>query len=167
VKRRLAISSAAIALLALIAGCSFFGGDEPNYTNWEPELSPDGRTLVYETPEGEEDLELYTRDVTTGETRQLTFNETADWSPTWSPDGDRIAYASVTGEGDDQNVDVYVIDLATLEIERLTTHGKVDVNPHWAVDGRIYFNSDRSGAWEIYSIDPETKTLTIITDSGG
>ena len=97
----------------------------------------------------------------------MTFNETADWSPTWSPDGDRIAYASVTGEGDDQNVDLYVIDLATLEIERLTTHGKVDVNPHWAVDGHIYFNSDRSGAWEIYSIDPETKTLTIITDSGG
>jgi Tol biopolymer transport system component len=158
VKIRIAIYIVGLSLLGLISGCTFFGGDEPDYTHWEPALSPDGQSLVYESPT-EESLELFLRDLGTGEERRLTENEDPDWSPTWDPTGDRIAFASSR----DENVDIYVLHLSDLSIERLTTHEKDDINPDWGVDGRVYFNSNRSGAWEIYAIDPVERSLVKIT----
>jgi Tol biopolymer transport system component len=158
VKACIVIFVVGLLLLGLVSGCTFFGGDEPDYTHWEPALSPDGRSLVYESPI-DENLELFARDLETEEVRRLTRNEFPDWSPTWSPAGDRIAFASSR----DDNVDIYVLDLGELSVERLTTHENDDINPDWGIDGRVYFNSNRSGAWEIYAIDPIDKTLVKIT----
>jgi Tol biopolymer transport system component len=160
VRARIVIFVVGLSLLGLVSGCSFFGGDEPNYTHWEPALSPDGRALVYESPT-EESLELFLRDLETGEERRLTQNEHPDWSPTWAPFGDRVAFASSR----DKNVDIYVVNLADLSIERLTTHEDDDINPDWGNDGRVYFNSNRSGVWEIYAIDPIDRALVKITQA--
>jgi len=149
-----------LVVLAGLAGCSFFGGDDTEYTNWEPELSPDGLSVAYESTM-EHGLEIFVRDLESGAVRRITDNEVPDWGPTWSPDGTRIAFASSR----DKNVDIYVVDLETLVAERLTMHDDADFNAHWAVDGLIYFNSDRSGTWEIYTIDPEEKQLTKLTGS--
>jgi len=145
---------------ALLGGCTFFGQQGPAFTNWEPALSPDGTTLAYESPV-DGTLELFTRDLETAAIRRLTENDVEDWSPSWSPDGRRIAFASSR----DKNADLYVIDIETLEITRLTTHEADDINPDWGADGRIYFNSNRSGVWEIYSIDPIGENLLKITET--
>ena len=157
-KTRITIFVVGLLLFGLVSGCTFFGGDEPDYTHWEPALSPDGQTLVYESP-ADENLELFARDLETEEVHRLTRNEFPDWSPTWAPVGDRIAFASSR----DDNVDIYVLDLADLAVERLTTHEEDDINPDWGIDGRVYFNSNRSGVWEIYAIDPIDKILVKIT----
>ena len=157
-KPRISILFVGLLLVGFVSGCTFFGGDEPDYTHWEPVLSPDGRSLVYESPT-EESLELFLRDLETNEERQLTQNEHPDWSPTWAPTGDRIAFASSRNE----NVDIYVLDLEDLSVVRLTTHEGDDINPDWGIDGRIYFNSNRSDAWEIYAIDPDGESLVKIT----
>lgn len=152
---------AALAIVAAIGGCAFLGGNGPEFTNWEPQLSPDGTTLAYESPvDGK--LELFTRNLETGEEHRLTTNDVDDWSPGWSPDGSRIVFASSR----DKNVDIYVLDLATLAVTRVTTDEKEDINPSWGIDGRIYFNSNRSGLWEIYSIDPDGNNLVKITETG-
>ena len=156
--RIVVVALVAMVLSAVVGGCSFFGGEEVDYSNWEPALSPDGRLLAYESP-GEESLDLFLRSVETGEIRQLTNNAVLDLSPTWSPEGDRIAFVSSR----DDNADIYVIDLLTATTERLTTHEGNDINPAWGADGRISFNSDRSERWEIYAIDPGDKSLTKIT----
>jgi Tol biopolymer transport system component len=157
-KVRITVFFVGLLLLGLASGCTFFGGNEPDYTHWEPALSPDGRSLVYESPT-DESLELFLRDLETGAEQRLTRNEDPDWSPTWSPEGDRIAFASSRNE----NVDIYVLNLADLSVERMTTHEKDDINPDWGVDGRVYFNSNRSDVWEIYAIDPDDRTLVKIT----
>lgn len=159
-KRRGWLVVVGLVAVAWLAGCSFFGNQGPEFTNWEPELSPDGRTLVYESVAGKT-LELYTRDLETGAERRLTENDVEDWSPSWSPTGDRIAFSSRR----DENVDVYILDVETTEAERVTTHDGDDINPSWGVDGRIYFNSNRSGLWEIYAIDPDGSNLTKITET--
>jgi len=146
-----------LCLLAA-AGCGFFGGEEAEYTYWEPELSPDGSMIAYEST-AESSLELFTLDLRTNAERQLTVNEHADWSPAWSPDGARIAFASSR----DENVDIYVLDIATLEVVRLTTHEADDINPNWGIDGIIYFNSNRSDKWDAYTIDPDTLVLIKLT----
>ena len=157
-KARIVIFGVGLLLLGLASGCTFFGSDEPDYTHWEPALSPDGRSLIYES-QIDENLELFVRDLETEEIRRLTHNEFPDWSPTWAPGGDRIAFASSRND----NVDIYILDLGELSVERLTTQEGDDINPDWGTDGRIYFNSNRSGAWEIYAIDPVDKTLVKIT----
>jgi len=158
-KRCRAIAGIAMSVgLLAVAGCGFFGGNEVEYTYWEPTLSPDGTTIVYESV-AESSLELFALDLETNIERQLTDNESADWSPDWSPDGARIAFASSR----DENVDIYVLDVATLDVVRLTTHAASDINPNWGADGNIYFNSDRTDTWEAYVIDPETLILRKLT----
>jgi Tol biopolymer transport system component len=154
------------ALLALcgvlaLAGCSFLGSEGPPLTYWEPELSPDGTMLVYES-NVDGTLELYTLELRTGIRTRLTENKVEDWSPTWSPEGDRIAFASSR----DDNVDIYVLALDSREARRLTTDKADDINPHWGVDGRIYFNSNRTDSWEILVMDADGAELVQLTGSG-
>jgi len=158
--RRAWLAILGLSAVAWLAGCSFFGDQGPAFTNWEPELSPDGETLVYESVSGKT-LELYTRDLVTGEEQRLTENEVEDWSPSWSPEGDRIAFASNRGK----NVDIYLLVIETRETQRITTHEADDINPSWGVDGRIYFNSNRSDLWEIYAINSDGSDLVKITEA--
>jgi len=145
-------------LLLLVSGCSFFGGQDARYTHWEPDLSPDGRYLVYESDD-DGDLELYLRDLETDAVRRITDNEEPDWSPSWSPDGRFVAFASVS----DENVDIYTVDIDSLEVLRLTSHEGDDINASWGTDGLIYFNSNRTDDWEIYTIQPDGSQLQQLT----
>jgi len=161
VGKRALLSMLSLSAVALIlAGCSFLGGNDPEFTYWEPDLSPDGRTLVYESVSGKT-LDLFARDLETGEERRLTENDVEDWSPSWSPEGDQLAFASSR----DDNVDIYTLQVDTRETKRVTTHEGDDINPSWGVDGRIYFNSNRTDSWEIYVIDPDGSDLTQLTTS--
>ena len=153
------------ALLAAIggglAGCSL-GSKEPPLANWGPVLSPDGTTLAFASPE-EKGFELYTQVLATGTQRRLTTNDVDDWAPSWSPDGDRLVFVSVR----DKNVDLYVMSLDTLAVTRLTQDPGEDLNPNWGANGKILFDSNRSGVWEIYWIDPTGENLTRLTEAGG
>ncbi len=145
-------------LLMVLTGCDLVSSSEGEFTYWEPALSPDGAQLVYESST-ESGLALFLRDLSTGTEKQLTLNEDPDWSPHWSPDGDRIVFVSKREE----NVDLYLLVLKTMETVRLTSHQDDDINPHWGSDGKIYFNSNRTGAWEIYTLDAETRALVQVT----
>jgi TolB protein len=148
----------AAATLVAIAGCSFLGEQGPALTYLEPALSSDGRRLAYESAvDGK--LELFARDLETGVAERLTENQADDFSPSWSPDGTSIVFAS----NRNNNVDIYILDLATRQTRRLTTDAGTDMNPTWAADGRIYFNSDRTKAWQIYAILPDGTNLVAIT----
>jgi len=148
----------ATAILLTIAGCSFLGDQGPELTYLEPALSPDGRRLAYESAvDGK--LELFARDIEMGVAERLTENQADDFSPSWSPDGTSIVFAS----NRNNNVDIYILDIATRQTRRLTTDAGTDMNPTWASDGRIYFNSDRTKAWQIYAVLPDGTSLAAIT----
>ena len=159
-KKTIIVGLGSVLLLLGIGGCSLLQQKGPELTNWEPVLSPDGTTIAFESP-GEKGFEIFTRDLETGTIMQLTQNEVDDWSPSWSPQGDRIAFSS----NQEKNVDLYVIDVETLTVIRLTTHDGDDVNPCWGVNDRILFNSNRTGVWEIYMIDPDGQGLTKVTET--
>jgi TolB protein len=147
-----------VVAVLFVGGCSLLQQQGPPLQNWQPVLSPDGTTLAYASP-GSKGFELFTRNLATGDVKQLTQNEVDDWEPNWSPQGDRLVYVS----NQNKNVDLYIIDLKTMAISRLTSQEKEDVNPTWGANGKIYFNSNRSGSWEMYSIDPDGKNLTQVT----
>jgi TolB protein len=158
--RRAEALAVGVAVLAAVSGCAYLGKQEPPLTNWEPALSPDGSRLAFESLV-DKHLELFVRDLASGSTERLTENKDEDWGPAWSPDGRRIAFGSSRG----QNNDIYVLDLGTRDATRVTTDPSDDINPSWGSDGRIYFNSNRSGVWEIYVVEPDGTGLTKLTET--
>lgn len=156
--KRTALFAVTVTFALLVGGCSFLAPKGPELQNWEPAISPDGSAVAFESPAAK-GFELYTLTLATGEKRRLTENEVDDWSPSFSPQGDRIVFVS----NREKNVDLYVITLDTLAVTRLTSDAGDDLNPSWAASGKILFNSNRSGAWEIYMIDPDGANLTKAT----
>ncbi len=146
------------ALCLAVAGCSL-GGQGPALTTLEPAVSPDGRQMAYETAvDGR--LKLFLRNLASGGVQQITEGTSDDFSPAWSPDGASLVFASNREKG---NVDLYILDVAQRVTRRLTADTANDMYPTWAADGRIYFNSDRTKAWEVYSVLPDGTGLLSLT----
>ncbi|MEW5974680.1 MAG: CehA/McbA family metallohydrolase [Acidobacteriota bacterium] len=61
-----------------------------------PDVSPDGRRLIYSSTAGGADQfnHLYVLPISGGAPYKLTFGDHDDFHPRWSPDGEQIAYIS-------------------------------------------------------------------------
>ena len=83
-----------------------------------------------------------------------------DSSATWSPDGGKVAYLS--------GYDVVVMDAAGSNPVNVTFSASVEVGPAWSADGaRIAFASDRSGAPELYLMNPDGSNVVRVTTQVG
>ena len=86
--------------------------------------------------------------------------------PDWSPEGDRIVY-EYTDIGGTGTQDVHIMTVDGLDTINLTpgTGESNETEPAWSGDGsRIVFRSDRSDASGLYTITPEGRELTRLTD---
>ena len=100
----------------------------------EPAWSPDGTRLAWATDRGGGLLDLWVRDLTTGEDRQLTRLRTSAMSPAWSPDGSRIAFLDVDAIW--RRASVSVVDVATGTVTRIHPSSFGPGAPTWSADGR-------------------------------
>jgi serine/threonine protein kinase len=88
-------------------------------------------------------------------TRGSTFLGTFDVSL----DGEWIAYAT-----SEDREDLFVVRSDGTDLRRLTDDVHKDRAPRWSPDGkRLAFQSDRSGFYEIWMIDPDGSGLTQVT----
>jgi dipeptidyl aminopeptidase/acylaminoacyl peptidase len=104
-----------------------------------PELSPDGKTVVFTQQEwsiekNASTTNLWLAEVATGTLRRLTSASASDGSPVWSPDGTRIAFTSKRGE--DAVAALYMISLGGGEAEKLVELPAPVATPKWMPDGR-------------------------------
>jgi TolB protein len=118
--------------------------------NLSPDLSPDGKKVVYTTykiaMEGSgQILVVYS----IYDAKKYTFfsRGTLNSAPAWSPDGSRIAFTSnVNG-----NAEIYVANADGNNARQITFHRGIDTSPAWnPASGQIAFTSDRSGVPMIY-----------------
>ena len=115
------------------------GGKAENITNdrafdTDPAWSPDGSQLVYSSDRSGDQLQLWIRDMRTGQNRQVTHLSTQPQGATWSPDGKRIAFVNVTGGF--RVAQMSVLDVATLAVRSLSDRMIQPGTPTWSPDGK-------------------------------
>lgn len=115
-----------------------------------PSWAPDGGKIAFASdragPYG-----LYVLDLATDTATAIATSLGAATSPAFSPDGASIAFEGRATQADPH--EVYVVPASGGPAVNLTSHPARDAGPVWAPGGdRIYFVSDRSGRFEVWSM---------------
>jgi Tol biopolymer transport system component len=134
----------------------------------EPDISPDGSSLaVVINSRGNQNIGILDVKALIEETdgnmpKLITdFKESRVSSPRWSPDGRSIAFALTDLKGSSS------LNLLTIEpssIKELLKNGSSIDSPTWSPDGtNIFYSSDQSGAFNIFSYNPGSGETAQIT----
>jgi Tol biopolymer transport system component len=129
-----------------------------------PQYSPDGERIVFVSARSG-NRELWLCDSDGKRTVQLTnFSGPVTGTARWSPNGRLIVFDS-RPKG---NADIFIIDPETRQQHRVTTESSMDTLPSWSRNGQwIYFNSDRSGSYQIWKMPSAGGPATQVTKQGG
>lgn len=105
--------------------------------------------------------------VETGEIEPLTsFSDGQTvFTPVWSPDGNFIYFS----KADDFNRQIYQLNLTTKELNPLLVDSKIDFRDPWVHSDNetLYFSSDLTGIFNIYSYHLKNNMIEQITDVVG
>jgi len=146
--------------------------------------SPKGDLIAFSgLYQGQRDLYLY--DLKREKLQRLTQDPFNDTRPSWSPDGKQLVFVSDRQDvlrtdfadwtGDQvgrtmvkhnyRHTDVYLLDLHTRKLTRITRSPGDEDSPIFShTKPMIVYTSDRSGIWNIYVYDLETKQEYPLTD---
>jgi Tol biopolymer transport system component len=104
---------------------------------------------------------IFSVDIQSGVTTQLTNNLSADLSPDWSSNGSQIVFASdLAGRGS-----IYKMSADGSNLIELTQTDAPNWSPQWSRDdSRIAFTSRRDGNSEIYIMDADGSNQVRVTD---
>jgi Tol biopolymer transport system component len=134
---------------------------DDRYWEYDFEWSRDGRAFTY-TSDKAGSPDVYLRDATTGEERQLTSLPGAEYGASLSPQGDRLAYL-------DERNGLNVLTLATGAVQTLGTSPGRELweGTSWSPDGRFLalgdgafapnkrFREDFNSIWVVDTASPE------------
>src|SRR5438067_1841565 len=153
-------------------------GGVPKRLTWHPlpdivlGFTPDGQSVLFSSPREvytRRFTQLFTVPVSGGEPTKLPIPNAA--KATYSPDGKKIVYQPI---GDaylewkryrgGQVARLMVFDVSTNAVEQIPQPAtrSNDTDPMWIGD-KIYFRSDRSGEFNLYSYDTKTKQVEQLT----
>lgn len=115
------------------------GGTPANVTrdaalDTDPAWSPDGNSLVYSSDKDSAHLQLWIRDMRTGQSRKVTDLDTQPQGATWSPDGTRIVFFNVDGMW--RVAPMSVLDVASGRVTQIHDTLPQPGTPTWSPDGR-------------------------------
>src|SRR6266404_2846335 len=112
-------------------------------------------------------LHIFTVDVASGKSRQLTTGTHYEHSVDWSPDGKEIAFISNREPNEDQffNYDLLTMSAATGEMRRLTATENAEYRPHWSPDGKtIVYEATKRGLTDLETTMEDTHVWLIDAD---
>jgi Tol biopolymer transport system component len=115
-------------------------------SNTDPDMSPDGRYIIFTNSPANGQSSLLRMDTSSGEVVNLTSMTSgnapgADLRARFSPDGKQIAFASLA-----ETTQVFLISSDGQEFRRITDDSTEDLDPAWSPDGKwLVFVRHRSG----------------------
>ncbi|NPV57304.1 MAG: TolB family protein, partial [Anaerolineae bacterium] len=122
----------------------------------EPEWSPDGQWIVYESYV-DDNLDIFIKQTSDPNQQpiRLTDNPSLHTSPTWSPHGRQVAF--VSDRTADQEIWLADLDTTTNRYQNISRmSGSQEDNPAWSPNGRyLAFDSQASGSSVILTWDQE------------
>ncbi|OQX85031.1 hypothetical protein B6D60_08480 [candidate division KSB1 bacterium 4484_87] len=123
-----------------------------------PQVSQDGKRVVLVTAkDGNNQIVVYDLEKKTTQTIYALENGEQIFQPQWSPDGSLIVYNYSTGEGRK----LAMLSSDGTENRDLVADENDARDPVFSPDGkRIYFSWDKTGIFNIYSIDLASKKIT-------
>jgi TolB protein len=122
-----------------------------------PNLSPDGRTLLYTSYHRNGFPDIFAVDLATGRRTLFAGYRGTNTGATFSPDGQSVAMI-LSSAG---NAELFIADRSGRQLRRLTNNDSLEADPVWAPDGkRLALTSDRTGRPQIYLIDAQGRDFT-------
>ena len=100
----------------------------------DPAWSPDGSQLAYSSDKDSEHLQLWIRDMKSGQSRKVTNLTTQPQGAAWSPDGKRIAFFNVDGMW--RVAQMSVLDVASGAVTKIHDQLPQPGAPTWSPDGK-------------------------------
>jgi Tol biopolymer transport system component len=99
----------------------------------DPAWSPDGRSLVYSSDKDSPHLQLWIRDMASGQARQVTTLTTQPQGASFSPDGTKLVFFDVDGMW--RVAQMSVLDIATGAVRKIHDSLPQPGTPVWGPDG--------------------------------
>jgi TolB protein len=137
-------------------------------TNYDPTLSPDGRSMVFISYLGGYE-QFFVASLEGRENRQLTTDAADHEDPAWSPDGKTIAFVYIK-EGHAQ---IALMPAAGGPMDILTSTAQRVIHPSWSPDGkRVAYCADddlkppKKNPADIKVIDLATRRVRILISGG-
>jgi tricorn protease len=135
--------------------------------------TPDGKDVIFETTRDEEVVYRFYKMNVANPTLAESLPLPQGLDGAFSPDGKSIAYnprSFVFGEWryyrGGMTAPIWITDLASGATEKLPNQNFNDRNPMWIGD-KIYFVSDRTGIFNLFSYDRKTRTAKQLTKFDG
>lgn len=100
--------------------------------DFDPNVDPTGKTLVFASTRHAPYSHLYTKPVDGATVTQITDGPASDAQPVFSPDGSRIAFCSDRSG----HWDIWVIDVDGRNPRQITDNLLPELHPTWSPDGR-------------------------------
>jgi Tol biopolymer transport system component len=100
----------------------------------DPSWSPDGSSLVYSSDKDSMHLQLWIRDMKSGQARQITRLTTQPQGASFSPDGKKIAFFNVDGMW--RVAQMSILDIASGTVTKIHDTLPQPGSPVWSPDGK-------------------------------
>ena len=128
--------------------------------NGAPAFSPDGRKLVVTLSDADGNLDIYTLDIATRQTRRITTHRAIDTEGSWSPDGRYIYFTSDRSGGPQ----IYRVSANGGSAERVTFEGSYNARPRISPDGeKLAMVHLQNGNYRIAVMDLDRKDLLVLS----
>lgn len=124
--------------------------------------TPDGKSIALALSQGD-NVDLFTIDLEGKIAKRLTNSWGINMTATFSPDGSRFAFVS-SRSGVPQ---IYVKEISQDREERITFQGNYNTSPSWSRLNRIAFCGMHDGRFNIFTMDPDGRNLTMLTNGQG
>lgn len=127
----------------------------------DPAVSPDGRRIAF-FEYGDGTLNLAIINIDGSDKRYVTNYDDGTWLQRvdWSPDGKQLV-ATVFRN---YQQDIFIVDAESGSMKPIMWDSHEDFDAHWGWDGRIYFSSDPTGIFNLFSYDPKSGAILQLTN---